>query len=100
MPTDREYLRVQRLGSFAAHLVNDDTFKEIIADLKALAIRQWGESLTPEKREECWRDLQAVARLETLLKYYESEYKVEAKKIADISRKQKAEQRYREIARG
>lgn len=66
---DKEYLRLKRLASRAESLMQDSDFKELLADLKNRAIRDWAETKPDDGagREKAWYDLQAVGRLENLL---------------------------------
>jgi hypothetical protein len=98
--TPRDFDRIKRLGGYATALLADETFREILADLKNDAIRTWADALTPEKREDCWRDLRAIGRLENALKAFGQEYRAEAQKLETAERKATAELRYREAARG
>ena len=95
-----EFERLKRLGACSTQLLADKTFCEIIADLKSEAIRNWSAALSPEKREEYWYDLQAVGRLENLMKAYGQQYRAETQKIEAVDRRRKAQDEYREAARG
>jgi hypothetical protein len=96
--TNEEFARLKRLGSYAMQLLGEETFRDILADLKNEVIRAWAEALTPEKREECWRDLQAVGRLENALKAIGQSYRAEAQKIANAE-KQMVQRQQRELMR-
>jgi hypothetical protein len=78
--TDAEFARVKLLASAARELLDSEGFREIIKDLKNDAIRNWGEAQSADKREDCWRDLQAVGRLENYLKSLGPAYRAEVAK--------------------
>lgn len=67
-----EHLRLKRLANRAAELLCDADFKEMLADLKNHAIREWSATRRGDTaaREHCWHDLQAVGHLESLMKGY------------------------------
>jgi hypothetical protein len=98
--TPAEFDRLARLTSCAEPLLADKTFMEIITDLKSEAIRCWSGALTTEKREEFWYDLQAVQRLENLMRAYGQQYRKEAQQREQVHQKTIARQRYQEAARG
>lgn len=82
-----EFLRLKRLGAEATRLLADDSFREILADLKNRAIRGWAEGKTADAREEFWRDLQAVGRLENYMGELGQQYRAEAQKAEAEERK-------------
>jgi hypothetical protein len=98
--TQTEFDRLKRLGSFGAQMLMEPTFRELLAELKNQAIRGWSDAPTPERREEFWRDLQAVGRLENLMKTLGQEYRVEVQKIEGAVRREKNMQDYLEASRG
>jgi hypothetical protein len=66
---EHEWRRRQRMATKAGILLADDDFKQIIAELKKRALAQWANTASGESeaREELYRDVQAVGRLEALL---------------------------------
>jgi hypothetical protein len=70
MTTDAEYRKIKRLAGRAGALLADDDFKDMLADLKNAAIRDWANGDTTAKREDAWHTLQAVGRLENLMRGY------------------------------
>lgn len=68
--TDPEYRKIKRLAARAGSLLVDDDFKDMLADLKNAAIRDWASGDTTAKREEAWHTLQAVSNLQNLMKGY------------------------------
>lgn len=57
------------LIEFATDLKNDERFKEIVKALKAETLRDWAgtSSADMSRREELWRDIQAIGRVENRL---------------------------------
>jgi hypothetical protein len=98
--TPAEFQRLQRLAACADPLLADKTFLEILADLKSEAIRCWSNALTTEKREEFWYDLQAVQRLENLMRAYGQQYRKEAQQQERAHQRTIAKARFEEFARG
>ena len=96
--TDAEFARVKLLASAARELLDSEGFREIIKDLKEDAIRRWNESQSVDKREDCWRDLQAVGRLENHLKSLGPAYRAEVKNLENFDAAQKRMARQREEA--
>lgn len=70
MITDAEHRKIKRLAARAGALLADDDFREMLADLKNAAIRDWANGDTQEKREAAWHALHAVGGLENLMKGY------------------------------
>jgi hypothetical protein len=91
--------RIARLGGFAANLLVDETFRDIVRGLKEDAMRQWVEAQHPDEREALWRDIQAVGRLENTLHTLKQNYHVELAK-QEAEKQKQVRQRYQEIARG
>ena len=75
-----DFMRLKRLGVEAERLLADETFREILADLKNRAIRGWADNQTTEEREASWYDLQAAGRLENRLAELGQQYRAEARK--------------------
>jgi hypothetical protein len=98
--TNEEFERLKRHGALAAQLLADATFREIVKDIKNDAIRRWNDSLTVEKREDCWRDLHAIGRLENWLIAKKEETQHEMSRIETADARVKARQKYLESARG
>jgi hypothetical protein len=96
--TDPEFARKKLLASVARELLDSEGFREIIKDLKEDAIRRWNESQSADKREDCWRDLQAVGRLENHLKSLGPAYRAELDQIANFELAQKRMAVQREAA--
>ena len=97
--TVNEMDRITRLGGFAANLLVDESFKDVIRGLKDDAISGWTNAKSADEREGFWRDIQAVGRLENTLKTLKKNYHVElAKQQAETQKQQR--QTYREAARG
>lgn len=80
--TPEQYSRIVRLGGKAEELLADESFKEIIINLKQEAIRAWGDTnpLQVAMREEFWQNLQAVCRLESYLKELGETKRIEQRK--------------------
>ena len=96
--TDAEFARVKLLASAARELLDSEGFREIIKDLKNDAIRNWGEAQSADKREDCWRDLQAVGRLENYLKSLGPAYRAEVAKMENFAAAQQRMAVQREAA--
>jgi hypothetical protein len=96
--TDPEFARKKLLASVARELLDSEGFREIIKDLKEDAIRRWNESQSADKREDCWRDLQAVGRLENHLKTLGPAYRAEVQKIENFDRAQQRMRAQQEAA--
>jgi len=97
--TVNEMDRITRLGGFAANLLVDESFKDVIRGLKDDAISGWTNAKSPDEREGFWRDIQAVGRLENTLKTLKENYHVELAKQQAETQKQHR-QAYQEAARG
>jgi hypothetical protein len=97
--TDTEFARVRMLGSYATALLADETFREVLKELKNETIRNWAEAQSPDKREDFWRDLQAVARLENFLAAIGQKYRTESSKLEALKEKN-VRDAYRRAARG
>jgi hypothetical protein len=98
--TSEEFARLTRLGVCSTQLLENGVFREILTEMKNDCIRAWADALTPEKREECWRDLHAVGRLENFLQGFGQQYRAERKKIEDAERRVTARANYQEAVRG
>jgi hypothetical protein len=96
--TGDEFARIKLLASCARELLDNEAFREIVKDLKNDAIRAWGESQSADKREDCWRDLQAVGRLENYLKSLGPAYRAEVTKIENFELAQKRMRAQQEAA--
>jgi hypothetical protein len=77
-----DFLRLKRLGVEGERLLADETFREVLVDLKNQCIRSWANTDSSDAiaREEIWRDLQAVGRLENYLAELGQQYRAEAQK--------------------
>lgn len=62
--TDKPILTPDQLKAWASNLATDDGFRELVRTMKGDIVRAWGNQPDAEKREELYRDLHAVARLE------------------------------------
>jgi hypothetical protein len=73
----------------ARELLSDETFRLILNDLKNRTLKDWANTAPGEqtKREEHWRDLQAVARLETHLQALVDGAKLDLRKADAAARK-------------
>jgi hypothetical protein len=72
-----DFDRIARLGGYADALRNDENFKDVLRGLKDDAIRGWADSKSTDQREDFWRDLQAVGRLENKLRTLGETYRAE-----------------------
>jgi hypothetical protein len=95
---EQDFARKKLLASVARELLDNDGFREIIKDLKEDAIRRWNESQSADKREDCWRDLQAVGRLENYLKSLGPAYRAEVQKIENFEAAQRRMRAQQEAA--
>jgi hypothetical protein len=73
----------------ARELLSDEVFKLILNDLKNRTIKDWASTdpSAQTKREEHWRDLQAIGRLETHLKAIVDSAKMDERKAAEHDRR-------------
>lgn len=78
--TEEELRKLRRLASCAARLLEDKEFREVLADLKNIAIRKWSDAGKTADREAAWFELHAAGGLENLLKKYGERWRTEAKK--------------------
>ena len=97
--TVSEFDRVARLGTFAAELLVNENFRDVIKGLKEDAILGWTNAKSADEREGFWRDMQAVGRLENALKTLKQNYHVEQAKH-EAAQEKKNRQAYREAVRG
>lgn len=84
--TQEEFERIRRFGAFAQNLLADATFVDVMKGLKEDAISLWTNAKSTDDRENCWRDLQAVGRLNIKLEGLVQTYN------AEVMRLEKAEQ--------
>jgi|HubBroStandDraft_6_1064221.scaffolds.fasta_scaffold186034_3 hypothetical protein len=77
-----DFMRLKRLGAEGERLLADGTFREMLVDLKNRAIREWANTKSDgsEIREELYRDIKAVGRLENYLADLGQQYRAEAQK--------------------
>jgi hypothetical protein len=70
LPLEQDLLRLRRLANRAAEMAIDSDFLEILAAYKERILREWANTNSPfiERREELYRDMQAVCRLEIYIK--------------------------------
>jgi hypothetical protein len=65
---DEKDARFKALAHYAAALAQEPNFLELMKHLKNETFRLWAnEAKTPDDREKCWHDLQAIGRLENKL---------------------------------
>lgn len=98
MTPEQDFARKKLLASVARELLDNDGFREIIKDLKEDAIIRWRDAQSADEREDCWRDLQAVGRLENHLKSLGPTYRAEVQKLENFDRAQQRMARQREEA--
>lgn len=81
-PTERA------MAEFASAALQAPPFLDILKKLKADALRDWAntDSAAQEKREELYRDIRAVARLENTMRALADAATMEARK-ADAARR-------------
>lgn len=53
---------------YAAHMMNDDIFKEIVRRIKNDIIRRWANELSAAKREELYWAIQGVGSFESTVR--------------------------------
>jgi hypothetical protein len=70
LPLEQDLMRLRRLANRAAEISSDSDFLEILAILKERILLDWANtsSAMGERREELYRDIQAMGRLEHLIK--------------------------------
>lgn len=87
MPATKE-----EIGALARQLRDSHVFKEIVAAMKGNIIAAWANEHDADKREACFRDVQAVGRLEAALQAAAQNVEMDAKKEAAAVKKAAARQ--------
>jgi hypothetical protein len=68
-PLEQDLLRLRRLANRAAEIAIDQDFRDILASMKDRILREWANTSSDmgERREELYRDILAVGRLERFM---------------------------------
>lgn len=80
----------EALARRAAALLKDDDFRSILTLMKATAIQQWANTSSPDgqRREELYRDVIAVDRIEKTLQILVDGVKMDQRKTDDAMKRQ------------
>ena len=94
--TQEEYERIRRNGAYAQNLLDDAIFLDVLKGLKEHAIFSWTNAKSPNDREDCWRDLQAVGRLKITLESLVQTWHAEVDRLERAEQQKKQTDKWRE----